>query len=972
MKISGCWAWVSCCLVLSQIVIGGMSARAEEDPALSDPGYKSDLSRRTTVIQADGSSVTTVEESFTITTAQGAMEKSHYTVQIPISAAQFKFIEANVQTGSARIGVEPEDVQKSDTSVNSNFVLYKVVKYVIPFPRVRVGSHLSLKYQLIQKPLIKGVFFGGAGISNQEFADFETQIFISEKPLHHLTRGFDDVYTLRESKDGGRSRLDILPTSKARLLVGRESKSGIALISTATSWKQINRAISSRYEATIREPLPQPFAAVVRQARKAPSSERKIELVADELHKLITYSGEWKTLESGLFPRPHTAVVKSARGDCKDYAVSMAAILRKLGFTAHVALTSRNPQMPSPEFIEKLAKFPSLNFNHAIVWAKDPAGHAWWVDPTNPKVIAGVLAPDILGGVALVLDGKSDAVERLPLKNTTPSEIQIVQNVRAKPDDSVDVSARLTFNPVAYNGMGMIEATIGKENMKAVLSRLLNPIVKATSSYTLSELDGKFTYDIHMNAGGWVNDRKGKSYEIYINHPVTLLFLRAGDGGNGWDFGEEGTVSEVTTLQGLKPLDPIDHDCLARSPWLDFDRTVEADGANTKITDLVTVHRRFASAAEVKSDEFTNLVDDMKACMLAGKIVTFLNPTEKTVAQVALDKLKGPPVEKMTEADAEALNNETNLNLRTYILKKLYRYRTVRMQAAPQEIESYWRRANAVRAMGYDSGKKYFGGYLEAAMADVKRGLALSADKFDLDLNATKVSLEVDLKQRTAAIHDFTELYAKAPSEFQTLYAGFKLNSELLGRDAEAEKWLRLAIPRAVREADKRQSRSDLAYILSRERRHQQALAEYEEILKGPNPSAWTWHNAAIEYYEMKNYDKCIEYERKALGIAEFGAARGTLADALAYKAWAIQQSDKKQDAEPLYLEALKWDGANIVALVGLSRLNLDLAQSSQNQERWQQGRSYLDKAILKSPNDRTVIETRHMYESSRAPASAQ
>jgi transglutaminase-like putative cysteine protease len=95
-------------------------------------------------------------------------------------------------------------------------------------------------------------------------------------------------------------------------------------------------------------------------------------------------------------PAPASEVLRTARGDCKDMAVLLVAMLREAGISAYPALTRRRAERPLAD------ELPSpYYFDHAVVVVSDALGRYRWLDPT---AMSGE-PPEISGDcVALVLE----------------------------------------------------------------------------------------------------------------------------------------------------------------------------------------------------------------------------------------------------------------------------------------------------------------------------------------------------------------------------------------------------------------------------------------------------------------------------------------------------------------------------------------------------------------------------------------
>ncbi len=592
-------------------------------------------------------------------------------------------------------------------------------------------------------------------------------------------------------------------------------------------------------------------------------------------------------------------------------------------------------------FVRQLQKFPFNGFNYALIYAKDSAGKEWWIDPANPKVIPDVLSADILGGVSLVLDGTPEIAKILPKKNPIASRWDLLQSIKVNPDNSAEVHANAESNVPAYNFFAKEEKRIGKETMEKSLGYLMNPNSgKTTVVYNvLSKSNGKVKYLMNFNSFGLVREKPGFDVAVFINHLAFLLLKFKAQ--EDHDFQDEGSAHVVTTLKGQHAVDPSDHECIVRSLWADYDRFLDYKGPDTIITDNFFVKHRFIPEAEAKSDDFKDLIDRTMDCALSAMITIKEIPGAKSNANQELDKMKGPPVEQMTEADADKMRENADINLAVYFQKKLYKYESLRIERKDHVPEAYRKRARIIASIGELHDDEYRRPYTEAALKDVLQGIAALQGKPDPLLLADKIRWNLKLGNVAEAKADFVVLYAQAPALYETLYEGYELN-KALNLMPNAEKWLRLALLRAQKLSDQRRSLGQLALLLSSLNRHDEAMKVYNQILAFQQVGPWDYHNAAIEYCNQKDYGKCSDLEQKALSLTNLPVAKRQLALALAAKAKLLEsgggppaaavpagaQAGKqtpvvKEDPESVYSEALKWDENCVPALLGSGRLYL-------------------------------------------------
>ncbi len=106
--------------------------------------------------------------------------------------------------------------------------------------------------------------------------------------------------------------------------------------------------------------------------------------------------------------RPHAAarVFANRFGDCKDKANLLNTLLKAVGIEANLVLV--------PRFLSAPESVPGLAFNHAISRVNLAEGPLW-LDTTDDICRFGMLPPGDPGREALVIDGATTNLSRLPL-----------------------------------------------------------------------------------------------------------------------------------------------------------------------------------------------------------------------------------------------------------------------------------------------------------------------------------------------------------------------------------------------------------------------------------------------------------------------------------------------------------------------------------------------------------------------------
>jgi tetratricopeptide (TPR) repeat protein len=145
--------------------------------------------------------------------------------------------------------------------------------------------------------------------------------------------------------------------------------------------------------------------------------EGKILAILGKVNTEIRYTGI-EFGEASIVPRSPAEVLERKYGDCKDKSTLVVALLRAAGIEAHVALlfsstgSDIEPDLPGMDV-----------FNHAIVYV--PGTPDLWLDPTDPNLRLGVLAPQNQGRLALVASEKTTSLVRTP--ESTSAENRVVE-----------------------------------------------------------------------------------------------------------------------------------------------------------------------------------------------------------------------------------------------------------------------------------------------------------------------------------------------------------------------------------------------------------------------------------------------------------------------------------------------------------------------------------------------------------------
>ncbi len=457
------------------------------------------------------------------------------------------------------------------------------------------------------------------------------------------------------------------------------------------------------------------------------------------------------------------------------------------------------------------------------------------------------------------------------------SKVSSQQSLEILADNTADLTSVTTLNPSAYNSFNLIYRGLGSKLIKGFFAVLANPLSPGTVlNYKINNESKDFGYSLHVTSKKWARETSGVVFDILVSPLVAFFPITRADRPTEHDLGEVGTTSVVTQIKGRRAVDPIDHECVVRSSWIDFDRQIEIQHDSTMITDEMTLKNRYVSPEQAQSREFLGLLDNIKDCLDRSRIVTYLNPAKRSPEQVEADSLKGPSITKMTNSEAEVLLTEVHSKMRPYLLRKVFRYSNHRIAAEPKDPYGYWLRAKSLLGLADVGDGKILTGFVAEAKLNLVKGLALGTNPFDPKFWLLRVQAEVADNQLAQAAKDFRQLYAKAPHDFDTFYAGFVMTKALHDL-ISSERWIRLAIASAKNPIDQIMTLRSLAELLAEGKHHKEALEIYLQMLNIPEISVMDLQQGASEATQIDDVDKGIDFDRKALAAGDNPKLRESL-----------------------------------------------------------------------------------------------
>jgi tetratricopeptide (TPR) repeat protein len=332
----------------------------------------------------------------------------------------------------------------------------------------------------------------------------------------------------------------------------------------------------------------------------------------------------------------------------------------------------------------------------------------------------------------------------------------------------------------------------------------------------------------------------------------------------------------------------------------------------------------------------------------------------------------------MTDEDADELFNIIGPEHSHYIDLKLYRYYQQKISQNPKDAKSLFQLGITIGSMGYIHSNNYVPEHIREALTYIGKAIQFAEPQKWPKYMSQKIKYHLNLNEFKEAMNVFQELHRKVPRHFNTYISAVRI-SVFRKNLKEAELWNVAAGRMAKEEDDKKLYHALMTDILEDQGRNKEILPHLEFLAQSDPSNAWPWHNLAVYFYGMANYDKAIEYDLKALSLAEFGAAKTLLSDAYLKKyqslvplgttkrivasvnptidAAAAEPSDTAlaDSTMDLLMNAIKHNPKNANALAELSVFYVNEFYRTRDKLHIMRGRSYLQEAAQINPNSTIV-----------------
>ena len=317
-------------------------------------------------------------------------------------------------------GIEDKSIASGIEGLNNtNQVLIK-------FQHLKKGSVLYLKYNLkVNKTIVPYLYSNIFAYNFNGYLENSTIKLTSKIPLYLEKNELTNILDIKETNIPGKQIIEI--KTKEPYLKGvineqypylNNSEIPWIAVSSFNNWEKVSKTPIEKYEKILAQKLPDIFEEIVRETNTKSTLNEKIDTVTSLLAEKIKYMGDWRSFESNLFPKNLSDIALTGQGDCKDYAISTVAILRKLGISSNVAAIYR-----ADYYQDFPMHLPNLGlFNHLIVQVIHD-GKVLWVDPTHFASFSNGLFSDISNRKALVFNPNKPGLEKTPTLTSNESQI---------------------------------------------------------------------------------------------------------------------------------------------------------------------------------------------------------------------------------------------------------------------------------------------------------------------------------------------------------------------------------------------------------------------------------------------------------------------------------------------------------------------------------------------------------------------
>ncbi|MDR3481900.1 MAG: DUF3857 domain-containing protein [Burkholderiaceae bacterium] len=397
-------------------------------------------------------------------------------------------------------------------------VLTGVITASVVLDDIRVGDTLDISYSITgQNPVFGGKFSLSAMWDNMVPTQRKRVILNApeERAIDYRIIGNGAGIQVREQKSGGRKITRFYAENLAAVDYEPYAPPDVEQfryiqLSEFKSWQQVAQWATALFDINAPSNAVDEVTASMLNAGDADATvQSALSYVQNEIRYLSMSLGE-----NSHKPFPPDVVLARRYGDCKDKALLLVTMLRRLGIEAAPVLVSAT----SPKALDRFLPTP-LVFDHAIVRAVVD-GKVYFIDPTRSAQYGPLAAMGQAHNAAQALVIAPDSAKLVAIPGGTqaalPSNIRTEHLVVRKIDEAADLTVWHRYNGLQaeaaryYIGRGSKEQ-LRKFYVASVLRRYPNaellsgPIVSDNrkNNTVAIEMHYRVPAALEKNSEGW-------------------------------------------------------------------------------------------------------------------------------------------------------------------------------------------------------------------------------------------------------------------------------------------------------------------------------------------------------------------------------------------------------------------------------------------------------------------------------------
>jgi len=606
-------------LYLSLLFILLYAAPASARWALyDDASLEVEFYNRDIIVNEDGTNEHIVETQEKILKEAGRNYAVSYRLNYNSDSSTLIILEAKTINDKGEEFIVTKEMIEDKPLASVGYGFDEQRQTLISYPNVEIGSKIYLKYQTkefkapLDKFFARSLYFGINGYWQASRVTIDSKL-----PLHIKVNDQDKVLKVSKDKEDNFHKVTVtltqplykeLVNEPARSILDHKHLTWIT-VSNLEKWENFAEKLSGDYDKIANQPLPPLFEAIVEEAKVKQNDEDIINIITSRLNEKIQYMGDWRSVKGKFIPRDLEQIATTQVGDCKDFTIATAAILRKLKFKADPALVSRGVGN------RPLDSFPNMeNFNHVILKVTTPNNKTYWIDPTNIVSMAGKIFPDIASKMALVLNISRPIHEKIPEIDPKSSETIIHNNIEVKNNNTAYISGSVLYkNEEAINmaGAGLYLSTQQIEDIVFKNISGVNLEYSRRKKMNLPDLNSRIVKDLEFSY-----EYEKTNYPFQTNLGLALplssswvstIIDVAPDQVSDLFIGPQYTLTKYTYIKNAKAnkLEYLSYE--VKTPWLNVKRNCFAKNGGIEIQETISVLQNFITREELISSRYKNL-----------------------------------------------------------------------------------------------------------------------------------------------------------------------------------------------------------------------------------------------------------------------------------------------------------------------------------------------------------------------------